>query len=387
MDFYKYAKRTARMENPIIRQLLRLGQRQGVISLAGGIPAAETFPIEEIAEASARALGRWGSRALQYSPTEGLAPLREYIASRKGVEPEQVLVTSGSQQGLDLIGRVFLDEGDEVLVESPTYMGALQAWNVYGARYLEAATDGQGLLPEGLPREAPKLAYVLPSFQNPTGSLLPEERRRAVVAWAAAKGVLLVEDDPYGHLYFKDAPPASLQSRRPEGALYLGTFSKIVAPGLRMGYVIAPPQIINRLAQAKQAADLHSQAYGQAVLAELAEMGVIASQEKRTRDLYRARAQKMLGYLNDHMPEGVRWVEPQGGMFVWLTLPPGVDTLALFEHAVERGVAYVPGPVFSASGGLANSLRLTFVSVSEDVMEEGVQRLAEVLKEALATLS
>ncbi len=385
MPNFKFAGRTGRMENPIIRQLLRLGQREGVISLAGGIPAAETFPVEEIIEASRRALERWGSRALQYSPTEGLAPLREYVARRKGVRPEQVLVTSGSQQGLDLIGRVFIDEGDEVLVESPTYMGALQAWNVYGPRYLEAPTDADGLVPAGLPDREPKLAYVLPNFQNPTGSMLPEKRRESVVAWARRRGVLLIEDDPYGHLYFEEEPPASLQRRCPDGVVYLGTFSKIIAPGLRMGYVIAPDEIINMLAQAKQAADLHSQAYGQAILAELAAMGVIAKQEQRTRNLYRRRAEMLLGLLRRYMPTGVEWSPPRGGMFVWLTLPEGVDTLELFEYAVEQGVAYVPGPVFSASGGLAGSLRLTFVSVPEEQMEEGVRRLARVLREALAS--
>jgi len=385
MPDFSYADRTRRMENPIIRQLLRLGQREGVISLAGGIPAAETFPVPEIAEASQRALDRWGSRALQYSPTEGLAPLREYIARRKGVRPEQVLVTSGSQQGLDLVGRIFLDEGDEVLVESPTYMGALQAWNVCDARYVEVPTDAEGLVPASLPDAEPKLAYVLPNFQNPTGSMLPADRRQDVVDWARHR-TLLVEDDPYGHLYFESEPPASLQKLCPDRVVYLGTFSKIVAPGLRMGYVIAPDEVINMLAQAKQAADLHSQAYGQAILAELAEMGVIERQEKRTRNLYRRRAEMMLGLLKRYMPPAVEWSPPKGGMFVWLTLPAGIDTLDLFEYAVEKGVAYVPGPVFSASGGLANSLRLTFVSVPEEQMEEGVRRLAVVLREALAGL-
>lgn len=384
MPDFRYADRTRRMENPIIRQLLRLGHREGVISLAGGIPAAETFPVPEIAAASKRALDRWGSRALQYSPTEGLAPLREYIARRKGVRPEQVLVTSGSQQGLDLVGRVFLDEGDEVLVESPTYMGALQAWNVYDARYVEVPTDAEGLVPASLPDAGPKLAYVLPNFQNPTGSMLPASRRQEIVTWARRRDTLVVEDDPYGHLYFEGEPPASLQRLCPERVVYLGTFSKIVAPGLRMGYVVAPDEIINMLAQAKQAADLHSQAYGQAILAELAEMGVIERQEERTRNLYRRRAEMMLDLLKRYMPPGVEWSPPKGGMFVWLTLPAGINTLDLFEYAVEKGVAYVPGPVFSASGSLANSLRLTFVSVPEEQMEEGVQRLAVVLREALA---
>jgi len=380
---YQYAARTKRMENPIIRQLLRLGQREGVISLAGGIPAAETFPIPEIAAASKRALERWGSRALQYSPTEGLAPLREYIARRKGVSPEQVLVTSGSQQGLDLLGRVFLDEGDAVLVESPTYMGALQAWNVYDARYQEVPTDAEGIIPDHLPGAAPKMAYVLPSFQNPTGSMLPEERRELVAAWARHTKVLLVEDDPYGHLYFESPPPDSLQKRCPDRVVYLGTFSKIIAPGLRLGYAIGPDEVINMMAQAKQAADLHSQAYGQAVLAELAEMGVIERQEERTRKLYRSRAEQLLKHLQEHMPDGVSWSPPKGGMFVWLQLPAGADSFELFEEAVERGVAYVPGPVFSASSGLRNALRLTFVSVPEEQMEEGVRRLAAVLKVAI----
>jgi len=381
---FRFAGRTARMENPIIRQLLKMGQREGVISLAGGIPAAETFPVSEIAEASQRVLEHLGSAALQYSPTEGLAPLRAYVARRRGVAPEQVLITSGSQQGLDLIGRAFLDEGDAALVERPTYMGALQAWNAYDARYREVPTDAEGLVPEALPDAPVKLAYVLPNFQSPTGSLLPEGRREAVVAWARERGVLVVEDDPYGHLYFDAAPPASLQSRWPEGVLYLGTFSKIVAPGLRMGYVIGPEEVIHALAQAKQAADLHSQAFGQAILAELASEGVIERQEARTRDLYRARAEKLLALLAAYMPEGVRWAPPRGGMFVWLTLPEGVNTLVLFERAVEAGVAYVPGPVFAANGGLENALRLTFVSVPEEQMEEGVRRLAVVLEKALA---
>ncbi len=370
----RFSKARARMQSSLIRELLKLANRPGVLSLAGGIPAPELFPMDALEVATRRALSRHGPAALQYSPTEGHPVVRRWVAERLGVEPDWVLVTSGSQQVLDLVARVLLDEGDAVAVESPTYMGGLLALNPYGPRYRPVPTDEAGLLPEALPDEA-KLAYVLPNFQNPTAAVLAEERRRALADWARASGAVVLEDDPYGHIYFESPPPPPVFRLAPERTVYAGTFSKLVAPGLRIGYAVAAPELLEALVQAKQAVDLHTNILGQAILAELIEAGELDPQAERVRAFYRRRRDRMVAALKAHMPEAVRFQVPPGGMFLWLRFPEGTDTRRLFELALAEGVAFVPGEPFFA-GRAYPAARLTFASVPEEAIEEGVRLLA-----------
>ncbi len=370
----RFSKARARMQSSLIRELLKLAQRPGVLSLAGGIPAAELFPLEAIQEASARAIAREGAGALQYSPTEGHPVLRRYLAEKLGVDEGWVLITSGSQQVIDLTGKILIDEGDPVAVESPTYMGGLLAMNPYGPEYFAVPADADGLIPEGLPERA-KLAYVLPNFQNPTGSVLREDRREALAAWARERDVVVLEDDPYGHIYFEEPPPAPVFTRIPERTVYAGTFSKLIAPGLRIGYAVAEPKLLAALIQAKQAADLHTNIFGQAILAELIEAGELGPQAERTRAFYRRRRDRMVEALRKHLPDSVAFAVPKGGMFLWLRFPEGTDPGRLLELALEEGVAFVPGDPFFA-GGAYPAARLTFASVPEEAIEEGVRRLA-----------
>ncbi len=370
----RFSKARARMQSSLIRELLKLASCPGVLSLAGGIPAPELFPMEALQKATERALSRHGPAALQYSPTEGHPVLRRWVAERLGVGEEQVLITSGSQQVLDLVARVILDEGDPVVVESPTYMGGLLAMNPYGPVYRPVPADEAGLLPEALP-EAAKLAYVLPNFQNPTAAVLSEERRKTVADWAREVGAVVLEDDPYGHIYFEAPPPPPVFRHAPERTVYAGTFSKLVAPGLRIGYAVASPELMEALVQAKQAVDLHTNILGQAILAELIEAGELEPQAEWVRAFYRRRRDRMVAALKAQMPEEVRFQVPSGGMFLWLRFPEGTDTRRLLELALEEGVAFVPGDPFFA-GEAYPAARLTFASVPEDAIEEGVRRLA-----------
>ncbi len=374
------AARTKRMESSLIRELLKLASRPGVISLAGGVPAPEAFPMSELIAASQAALEKHGPKALQYSPTEGHPVLRTFVAKRLGVEPDWVLITSGSQQVLDLVARVFLDEGDVVVVEAPTYMGGLLAMRPFGPTFVPVPLAADGPELSALPPRA-KLAYFLPNFQNPTGALWSEAKREAALAWAADAGAFVLEDDPYGHIYFEASPPPPLFARSPERVIYAGTFSKLIAPGLRIGYVVARPEVLEYLIKAKQAADLHTNILGQAILAELVEAGALEPQAERVRALYRRRRDVMAEALRDQMPDFVRWEVPRGGMFFWLRLPEGLDTRALLEKALEAGVAFVPGEAFFA-GEAYPAARLTFASVDEASIRTGVQRLARVLEGA-----
>ncbi len=377
----RFSQARARMRSSLIRELLKLAARPGVLSLAGGIPAPELFPMEALKAATRRALDRAGPAALQYSPTEGHPVVRRWVAERLGVDPDWVLVTSGSQQVLDLVARVVLDPGDPVVVESPTYMGGLLAMNPLAPRYRPVPADAQGLRPEELPGEA-KLAYLLPNFQNPTGALLAAERRPAVVDWAREVDALVLEDDPYGHIHFDAPPPPPLFSHDRERVVYAGTFSKLVAPGLRIGYAVAAPPVLEALIQAKQAADLHTNILGQTILAELIEAGELAPLAEQVRGFYRRRRDRMVAALKRYLAEDVAFSAPGGGMFLWLRFPPGTDTRRLLEVALEEGVAFVPGEPFFA-GEAYPSARLTFASVPEDAIEEGVRRLARAYRRYL----
>ena len=374
------------MNPSVIREILKITERPGIISLAGGLPSPDTFPIEAMREATARVLRDAPREALQYAASEGFAPLREWVAEHtadKGVavEPSQVLITTGSQQGLDLVGKVLIDAGSKIAVEAPTYLGALQAFAPYEPEVVTVACDENGPLPERLGEaKGARFLYVLPNFQNPSGRCMSESRRAALVDAARAAGLPLVEDNPYGDLWFDAEPPAPLASRWAEGTVYLGSFSKVLAPGLRLGYVIAPKALGPKLLQAKQAADLHTPGFNQRVVHEVIRNGFLDQHVPTIRARYKAQRDAMRAALEAHMPAGCHWTVPSGGMFFWVELPEGVDAVALLPKAVERGMAYVPGAAFFASEPRLNTLRLSFVTVAPDLIERGVAMLAQALK-------
>lgn len=387
-DFDAYLSgRASALQSSAIREILKITERAEVISFAGGLPAPATFPVDEMRAAFDRVLALRGREALQYSATEGYAPLREWIAARVGtdaapVAPDDVMIVSGSQQGLDLLAKVLVDPGDRVLVETPTYLGALQAFSLFGPRFVAVASDTEGLLPDALDdaMRGAKFLYCLPNFQNPTGRLLPLARRQALVERARALDLLILEDDPYGALSYDGETPPAIRTLAPERTVYMGSFSKVLAPGLRIGYVIAPPALRAKLVQAKQATDLHTATLSQQAVFEVVKNGFLDGHIPSIRALYRDQCEAMLAALARHMPEGVRWNRPRGGMFLWVELPRGMDATAVLAQAVENNVAFVPGAPFYAADPVSESLRLAFVTVPPPRIEEGVERLARVIR-------
>lgn len=391
---WNQARRAARMNPSIIREILKVTEKPGILSMAGGLPSADTFPVDAIKSACDRVLSQQPREALQYAASEGFAPLREWVAARVAqlgikARPDQVLITSGSQQGLDLVGKVMCDAGAPVAVETPTYLGALQAFNPYEPIYASLASDGDGVRPEALaalPHDAPgtRFAYLLPNYQNPTGRVMSQQRREAVVAAAQAARVPFVEDNPYGDLWFDQPPPASLSSLWPEGSLYLGSFSKVLTPGFRLGYMIAPDELYPKLLQAKQAADLHTPGFNQRVVYEVIRNGFLDQHVPKIRALYKANRDAMAAALQEYLPAGCEWQSPEGGMFFWVRLPEGFDAMALLPVAVEAGIAFVPGAAFYAHNPDPRTLRLSFVTLTPALITEGVAILGRVLREAMA---
>jgi 2-aminoadipate transaminase len=389
------ARRAARMNPSIIREILKVTEKPGILSMAGGLPSADTFPVDALKAACDKVLSENAREALQYAASEGFAPLREWVAQRVSslgmqVDPDQVLITSGSQQGLDLVGKILCDAGAPVAVETPTYLGALQAFTPYEPIFTSLASDEQGPLPEAfakLPHDAPgtRFAYLLPNYQNPTGRVMSMERRQAVMAAAKAAGVPIVEDNPYGDLWFDEPPLPALSSLWPEGSIYLGSFSKVLTPGFRLGYIIAPKELYPKLLQAKQAADLHTPGFNQRVVYEVIKNGFLDEHVPKIRARYKANRDAMATALKQHLPAGCEWQSPKGGMFFWIRLPAGLDAMALLPQAVEANIAYVPGAAFYASAPDPRALRLSFVTLTPELIAEGVEILGRVLHEALET--
>ncbi len=397
---YRYAQRTQRMTSSTIRELLKLTEQPDIISFGGGMPAPEMFPVKEFGEACERVLRDCSAQALQYGSTEGYLPLREMIARHSvrygiSISPENIMITTGSQQALDLLGKIFINRGDRILVESPTYLGALQAWNAYGAEYIPVPSDENGMRTDELEsalRTGPKFIYVLPNFQNPTGATLSLERRYQLVDLADRYGVPIIEDDPYGQLRFEGEHLPSVVTLDGQvnhiadftyrgNVIYLSTFSKTLAPGLRLAWVVAPPEVIRKLVQAKQGTDLHTSTFNQVIAYEVGRGGFIDQHVKEINALYSHRRDVMIDALEEMMPAGVKWSHPQGGLFLWVTTPPDIDTGPLLKDAIERKVAFVPGGPFHPDGGHQNTMRLNFSYSRDELIQEGMLRLASVLTE------
>lgn len=383
---WQFAERAKQLESSFIREILKITQRPEIISFAGGLPSPATFPVEEMRAAFDKVLSQQGKIALQYGPTDGYGPLREWIANRLStagskILPEQVLMVSGSQQALDLLGKVLIDEGSKVLVETPSYLGALQAFSVYRPEFVSVATDDAGLVPQSVAAvaEGARLLYALPNFQNPTGRSLSVERRIELVETCARLGLPLIEDDPYGALSYRGEPAPTMVAMNPTGVIYMGSFSKVLTPGIRLGYVVAPLPLLRRLELAKQAADLHTAQLTQMVVYQVIKDGFLDRHIPTIRTLYANQCQAMLDAMTEHFPSSVTWTKPEGGMFIWVTLPKHIDSMKLLEAALEQQVAFVPGAPFYANTPETNTLRLSFVTVPPERIREGIARLGKLI--------
>ena len=394
MTHWKLAQRAERMNPSVIREILKVTEKPGIISFAGGLPSPKTFPIAEFAKACAEVLAKDGQAALQYAASEGFPALREFVASELSkqsaaagvhwnIDPAQVLITTGSQQALDLIAKILIDKDSPVLVETPTYLGALQAFTPMEPKFVSVASDDEGVIVDDLKSKAKeaRFLYVLPNYQNPTGRSMSESRRAALSQAAREAGLPIVEDNPYGDLWFDTPPPAPLTARNPEGGIYMGSFSKTLAPGLRLGFLVAPKALYPKLLQAKQAADLHTPSFNQRLVAEVLKDGFIDRHVPTIRALYKSQCEAMLAALDRELSgTGIEWNKPTGGMFLWLTLPGHMNAVDLLPLAVDRNVAFVPGAAFYADNAEHNTLRLSFVTASVEQINIGIAALAAVLK-------
>jgi 2-aminoadipate transaminase len=390
----RFAKRTACMKRSAIRELLKFGNRPGMISFAGGLPAPELFPIAAVEAATQQVLREHGRKALQYGETEGLAGLRDWIAEKFStpsvkLKRHNILITTGAQQGLDLLGRVLLDSGDKVVVENPTYLTTLMAWRPWGVEFLSVPTDAEGMRVDALPpllAQKPKVIYAQPNFQNPSGTTLSAERRKKLVELASS--VPLVEDNPYGELWYDQEPVkglfelnarASSAGELETNVIYMGTFSKVLAPALRVGWTIAEEALIDKMALAKQAADLQPNTLIQRAVYHYCKRGYLDEHIPFIIEAYRQRAEWMLTAMERHFPSTVEWVRPEGGMFIWCRLKNGQSATQLFKAAVRQNVALVTGTVFHANGGGDSTFRLNFTNSNQQQIEDGIQRLGKAI--------
>ena len=386
------AARAAKMNPSVIREILKVTEKPGIISFAGGLPSSKTFPVAEFEAACAKVLKDDPAGALQYAASEGYGPLREIVAAQLpwNVDPAQIMITTGSQQGLDLVAKILVDKDSRVLVESPTYLGAVMAFTPMEPEVVSVAShaDGIDIADLASKSDGARFLYVLPNFQNPTGRTMSEAGRAALSAEAARTGLPLMEDNPYGDLWFDQPPPAPLTARNPEGGIYLGSFSKVLAPGLRMGFIVAPKAVYPKLLQAKQAADLHSPGFNQRIIYEVMQDGFLDRHVPTIRALYKSQRDAMLQALSHHFPDAAKspdtsltWNTPVGGMFLWARLPAGMKAVDLLPYAVNKGVAFVPGAPFYADHGDPRTMRLSFVTPSVDEIHRGVAALAEAIRE------
>jgi 2-aminoadipate transaminase len=393
----RFARRTRLMRRSTVREILKHMARPGMISFAGGLPAPELFPMDQVKAASEAVLNANGARALQYGESEGIPELRDYIAKRfskngREVKRENVVITSGGQQALDLIGRVLLDSGDKVLVENPTYLALLSAWRPYGPEFIPLETSvegGQATFDfEDLTQKLslnPKVLYLVPNFQNPQGTTLSVAGRKQLLSAVSKTETLIVEDDPYGELrYDGEFAPSIFELAGPNAhnVVNVGTFSKVLAPGFRVGWAVGPAELIDKLVLSRQAMDLHTSTFTQLVIWELIRTGVLDAQLPILRERYRERRELMLAEMEKQFPSTVRWTRPEGGMFLMVELPEGVSARELGAKALEKNVLFVPGDDFHLEGG-HNTFRLNFSNASKEMIREGIRRLGELLRENL----
>jgi 2-aminoadipate transaminase len=391
-----YSKAALNMKRSEIRELLKLARRPNTISFAGGLPDPETFPVKDLEDISCQILREKGAIALQYGPTEGETPLREEIAKwmrreKATIKLENILITAGSQQGLDIVSRVFLDPNDIVVMELPSYIGGLQAFNAYRARMMGVPQDGEGMRMDLLEKvlaklakknKKPKFIYVVPDFQNPSGVTMTLERRKRLLELAYQYEVPILEDSPYRDLRFAgETVPAIYSLDNQDQVIVLGTLSKLLCPGLRIAWIMAPIEWMDRMVVAKQGMDLCSPTYTQLIAAEYLKRGLLPKQIERIRKLYGRKLKVMLQTLKKYMPKGVKWSKPRGGLFLWIELPPKMNTNDLFPKAIENKVAYVVGSAFHCNGKGQNTMRINFSYPSEQQIVEGIQRLANMIKE------
>ena len=388
----KFAKRIDMMNSSVVRETLKLTAKPDIISFAGGMPAPEVFPVEAMRAAMDKVMRTSGSAALQYGPTDGYLPLREKIAARHrragiACEASDILMISGSQQGLDLAGKVFLDPGDLVVCEDPTYTAALSAFRAYECGFLPIDTDDDGMILEDLERKLAanpraKVIYVIPTFQNPTGRTWSLERRKGLLELAGKYGLPVLEDNPYGDLRYEGEDIPTLKSMDTDGrVVYMGSFSKVLSPGIRLGWLVAAPDLLDKFNTAKQGADLQASTIMQMVVDTYLEDNDLDENIRNLNALYRKRRDLMLSLLEREFPEGASWTHPDGGLFLWVTLPEHIDTAKIMPEVVARKVAYIPGHSFFAAGGVTNTLRLNYSNSNEEKIVTGMKLMGEVLRE------
>ncbi|AND83798.1 aminotransferase class I/II-fold pyridoxal phosphate-dependent enzyme [Clostridium tyrobutyricum] len=385
----KFAERMNKVQKSFIREILKVTENPNIISFAGGLPNPLSFPIKEVEEASIKVLNENGSDVLQYSTTEGYRPLREYIAQRYlkrfglKVDADEILITNGSQQGLDLLGKIFLNKDDNVLIERPGYLGAIQAFSIFEPVFNSVPVNNDGvdidLLEKSLAMNSPKLFYTVPNFQNPSGTTYSENNRKAAADILKKYDTILIEDDPYGELRFIGEDLQPIKTYLGDKSVMLGSFSKIVAPAMRLGWICAKGEIMEKLITAKQAADLHTNYYSQRVVHQFLMDNDIEDHIKKIRKLYKGQRDCMVSMIERYFPEGIKSTKPEGGMFLWVTLPEGISSLELFDLAAKENVAFVPGDPFYVNVKGSNTLRLNYTNSDEKSIEEGIKRLARAI--------
>jgi 2-aminoadipate transaminase len=391
VDRWQFSSRARTQKSSIIREILKDSSKPGVINLAGGLPAPELFPVEAIKQACIRVLDKYGPESLQYSLTTGVPLLKQFLADRISAggpmfSPDSIQITGGSQQGLDIVGRVFLDPGSVILTEEPTYLGALQAFSFYQAEFISVKTDESGIIPSDLEYKIkefkPAFIYLVPNFQNPSGVTLSAERRVAVVALAKKYDIPIIDDNPYGELRFFGQPVPSLKVMGGQHVIQLGTFSKIISPGLRIGWIAADKEFIRMCELMKQACDLHTTTFSQYVVYEFAKDGALEAYIEILKKAYKRRRDVMIDALAREFKDGTTWSEPEGGLFLWVKLCEGISASELLPKAVSAGFAYVPGKYFYSQKPDDTTLRLNFCNATEENIVEGIKRLSSVVKAA-----
>ncbi len=389
-DLWKVTDNVMNLEGSIIREILKFSSKPGVINFAGGLPAPELFPVDELKEVAVQVLEKYGPDCLQYSLSRGLIPLRELLAQRateRGTtsDADNILITNGAQQAIELVARAFIEPGDYILTEYPTYVGALQAFNYYQAKYTTVDMDNEGMIVEQavekIKHHKPKLIYTISNFQNPTGITMSLRRREQLIEVAREYNIPILDDNPYGDIRFSGERLPTLKSIGGNEVISVRTFSKVLAPGLRIGWVNGPADIITQFEKVKQCADLHTNTFCQYLVYEYVNQGRLDPHIEIIKTDYRTKRDIMLRELEEHFPSGITWTEPEGGLFLWLELPKNISTVDLFQKAIEKEVAYVYGQPFFPDGGGLNTLRLNFATASHEQIVEGIRRLGELFSQ------